>query len=67
MNMGRIKGTLVKRTTKDLLKYHKSKFNTDLENNKKAVSGTIPGIPKKIRNSVAGYATRLMKREGEKK
>jgi len=65
--MGRIKGTLVKRTTKDLLKYHKIRFNSDLENNKKSVSGVIPGIPKKIRNSVAGYVTRLMKKESEKK
>ena len=65
--MGRIKGTLVKRTTKDLLRYHKSKFNSELENNKISVSGVIPGIPKKIRNSVAGYVTRLMKKEGEKK
>jgi len=61
--MGRIKGTLVKRTTKDLLKLNKARFSGDLENNKKGVNEAIPGIPKKIRNSVAGYITRLMRKE----
>ena len=64
--MGRIKGTLVKRSTKDLLIRDKSAFTSDFELNKKAVSLAVPGISKKIRNSIAGYITRLLKKSDNK-
>ena len=64
--MGRIKGTLVKRSTKDLLFNDKSAYTGDFEHNKKAVSKAVPGISKKIRNSIAGYISRIMKRDEKK-
>ena len=57
--MGRIKTGLVKRITKELMKAHDSQFTTDFTENK-AVLNQISNMPsKKIRNVVAGYATRL--------
>ena len=61
--MGRIKGTLVKRSGKDLVAYHNEKFNSDFEDNKKIVIQILPEVNKKLVNSIAGYVTRLIKRE----
>jgi small subunit ribosomal protein S17e len=60
--MGRIKSTLVKRTSKKLLQLHPS-FNESFERNKKILASNMPS--KKIRNKIAGYISRLnrMKRE----
>ncbi len=57
--MGRIKTTLVKRKTKQLLKMYGEDFNTDFTQNKLKVAqySSIPS--KKLRNVVAGYLTRL--------
>jgi len=65
--MGRIKGTLVKRSTRDLLEVHSSKFSEDFELNKKIVSDSVPGIGKKLRNSISGYISRLKKKEAQEK
>ncbi|RMD58188.1 30S ribosomal protein S17e [Candidatus Woesearchaeota archaeon] len=59
--MGRIKTQLVKRLTEDLIKEHHNRLSTSFEDNKEAVAELIEGASKKIRNTVAGYATRLMK------
>lgn len=61
--MGRIKTTLIKRKTKDLLKLHGEKFTTDFEQNKKLTNQYTSGGSKKIRNIIAGYMTRLKKQE----
>ena len=45
--MGRIKGTVVKRTSKDLMDYDKSKFTSKYEDNKKAVRALLPEVGKK--------------------
>ena len=59
--MGRIKTSLVKRVTKELMKSHAAEFNEDFAHNKEVLN-TISNMPsKKIRNVVAGYATRLRK------
>lgn len=63
--MGRIKGTLIKRSTKDLLNVYSNKFSTDFDQNKKAVSGILPTLGKKLRNSIAGYITRIVKRQSK--
>ena len=55
--MGRIKSTLIKRTTKELIK--KEQFFPDFEKNKKILGRTMPS--KRIRNMVAGYITRIIK------
>jgi small subunit ribosomal protein S17e len=64
--MGRIKGTLIKRTTKELLKKHKSLFTADFDHNKKVIYKMLP-TQKKYRNSIAGFIARIMKREAKKK
>jgi len=59
--MGRIKTKLSRRVTFDLIKSNKDKFSAQFEENKKVVSELISGASKKVRNTVAGYVTRLMK------
>lgn len=63
--MGRIKGTLIKRTTKELLKKNPGAFSEDFEHNKKEVGKYVE--QKKIRNSIAGYISRLVKKSKQKK
>ena len=59
--MGRIKTGLVRRLTKELMKTHADQFTSDFKENK-AVLNRVSNMPsKKIRNIVAGYATRLKK------
>lgn len=59
--MGRIKTKLIKRITHELMDKHKSEFKTNFEENKKLVSKFAHIESKKIRNVIAGYATRLVK------
>lgn len=61
--MGRIKTKLIKSLTFDLYEKHKGTFTNEFENNKKIVSKYIEGASKKVRNSIAGYITRLAKRQ----
>jgi len=65
--MGRIKGTIIKRSGKDLVCYNKGKFNSNFEENKKKVKQILPEVNKKFINSITGYVTRLVKREETKK
>ncbi|MDP2950885.1 MAG: 30S ribosomal protein S17e [bacterium] len=62
--MGRIKSTLVKRTTRILLKEENS-FSESFERDKKMLGNTMPS--KKVRNKIAGYIARLKKREKQEK
>jgi len=64
--MGRIKGTVVKRTSRDLLVYNRAKFTSKYEDNKKSVKEILPEVGKKVVNSIAGYISRIVKREEEK-
>jgi len=57
--MGRIKSKLVKRTARSLLS--ENKFTDNFEENKKILNKILPS--KKIRNQVAGYIARLVKKE----
>jgi len=60
--MGRIKTQLIKRTTFKLLELHRDQFKKDYEANKELVSKFASIQGKKIRNVIAGYITRLMKK-----
>ncbi len=61
--MGRIKTMMIKRNVRKLRELHKGKFKKVFSENKKIVS-EVANIPsKKIRNIVAGYITRLEKKE----
>ena len=62
--MGRIKTTLIKRKTKELLKKHGDKFTSDFSQNKQLTNSYASISSKKLRNIVAGYMTRL-KRKGQ--
>jgi len=61
--MGRIKTTFVKRRTKELLKNHGDKFTTDFTENKKITDQYAEIQSKKLRNIMAGYMTRLKKKQ----
>jgi len=61
--MGRIKTQLVKRTTNELLEQYGDKFSEDYEKNKRVVAQLVIGVGKKIRNIIAGYVTRLVKKQ----
>ncbi len=61
--MGRIKTQLIKRTTLKLLKSHRQSFTKNFDENKKVVQELLDYSSKKIRNIIAGYATRLVRNE----
>lgn len=61
--MGRIKTTLIKSKTKELLEMHREKFTADFTENKKSVNRLANVSSKKLRNVIAGYLTRLKKKE----
>lgn len=60
--MGRIKTKYIKRKTKEIIDKYGDKFTTDYEENKRIISENYKFLSKKIRNIVAGYATRLTKK-----
>ncbi len=61
--MGRIKTRLVKAVTMDVVEKHRDELTTDFEKNKEVISSKLDAPSKKIRNIIAGYATRMKKAE----
>lgn len=61
--MGRIKTTLLKRKTKELYKLHGAQFTTDFNQNKTITNQYTKVYSPKLRNIIAGYMTRLKKKE----
>lgn len=61
--MGRIKTQQIKSVTQDLFERYGEEFTTDFEENKEIVDKRLDTPSKKLRNIVAGYATRLKKAE----
>ena len=59
--MGRIKTKLIKRTTEELFGKNSAEFTNDFEDNKKTVDSKLSISSKKMRNIIAGYATRMKK------
>jgi len=59
--MGRIKTMLIKRTTEELMVKHGDEFTTTFDENKVILGGKAKISSKKMRNIIAGYATRLKK------
>jgi len=59
--MGSIRPSNVKRVARNLVEKYPDRFNGDFENNKKAVSELTDVQTKRLRNMVAGYATRYWK------
>ena len=63
--MGRIKTRLVKAITVQLLEEHRDSFSTNYEENKLKVAELTGVMSKKLRNIIAGYATRMIKAEAK--
>jgi len=63
--MGRIKTKLIKRLGFQLMKERGDELKENFDENKKLVEQFLKGPSKKIRNCVAGYVTRLVKRKEE--
>ncbi len=61
--MGRIKTKLIKRVSKELLKQYRAKFTQTFNENKTVLNTLIEIDSKKVRNGIAGYITRLMRRD----
>jgi len=61
--MGRIKTKFIKRKTKDLLKAQGEHFSPDFTQNKLSTNKYAIIFSKKLRNVVAGYMTRLKRKE----
>ena len=60
--MGRIKTKLVKRTGEELFRNNPNKFSEDFEDNKKVLPELTELNSKKLRNVIAGYVTRLVRK-----
>ncbi len=61
--MGRIKTTLIKRTTKELVKNYGDELRGDFSKLKGVVGVRLTKTSKKVRNVIAGYAARLSKKK----
>jgi small subunit ribosomal protein S17e len=61
--MGRIKTKLIKALTNDVYSEHTEEFTTDFTKNKEFLNTVEQGASKKLRNVIAGYATRMKKRD----
>lgn len=59
--MGRIKTRLLKAATQELFEKHADEMTQDFDTNKKIVASKLQTSSKKMRNIIAGYATRLKK------
>ncbi len=60
--MGRIKQTYLKRIAEKLMKEYAEEFSLDFEENKKKVQELSDVNSKPIRNKIAGYITRAVKK-----
>ncbi len=61
--MGRIKTTVIKRTGERLVE--REEFSDNFEQNKKLLNEIMPS--KRMRNMIAGYITRLVRRKSNTK
>lgn len=59
--MGRIKTRKVKSVTQDLFESYRDQFTGDFNENKPKVNELTNVESKKLRNIIAGYATRMAK------
>ncbi len=57
--MGRVKSTLIKRTSRQLVEISPGAFTSNFNDNKKALGSTMPS--KRLRNMIAGYISRIKK------
>ena len=65
--VGNIRTKLVKRIAKQIVLNFQDQVNTDFENNKHVVANVTNVESKKMRNEIAGYVTKIMKKIKEQK
>ncbi|MBU0461478.1 MAG: 30S ribosomal protein S17e [Nanoarchaeota archaeon] len=63
--MGRIKTQFIKRITHELFQKHKEQIRDNFDQNKQIVSQVTDLKSKKVRNSIAGYLTKMCKHREE--
>ncbi len=61
--MGRIKTRLIKRVTRELVQTSRDELTTTFDENKRVVDTYVDAQSKKLRNMIAGYATRLKRKQ----
>mgnify|MGYP000159064464 CR=1 FL=1 len=60
--MGKVRPRFIKATARKLLELYPDKFTADFEHNKRMVQELTNITSKRLRNRIAGYITRLVKR-----
>jgi len=65
--MGRVKTSLIKRVSLKLLEGYRERFVSDFKSNKEVVKRLIDSDSVKLKNSISGYITRLVRRGSEEK
>ena len=58
--MGNVRPEKVKRVARELLEKYPNKFTTDFEQNKKLLKTMVNAPSKSLRNTIAGYITRMV-------
>jgi len=59
--LGKVRTEMVKRLAIELIDKYPKSINTEFEHNKKFLAELNIGVSKKMRNKIAGYATRVVK------
>jgi small subunit ribosomal protein S17e len=54
-----VRSEKVKKTARELIRRYPNRFTTDFEENKKIVESLINTPSKRLKNTIAGYITRL--------
>ena len=65
--MGAVKPAFIKKTARELYEKYRELFTGDFDHNKKVVEKLIKAESKFVRNTIAGYITRLVNKERKKK
>ncbi len=60
--MGRIKTAQIKRITHELMNLHGGEFSDNFEENQQILCRLISTPSKRLRNKIAGYVTKLVKK-----
>lgn len=60
--MGNVKPVYIKRVALELYNKYPEEFNTDFDNNKKKVNDLTDTPTSEMRNKIAGYITRYVKK-----
>jgi len=60
VNLGNVRPEKVKKVARDLLTKYPNAFTTDFERNKEILKTIVNTQSKSLRNTIAGYITRLV-------